>query len=321
VALDELSSPESLSSLEPEWEDLWQRDANATPFQSPHWLLPWWDHFGTGELCVLAARDGGCLGALLPLFIVRDEDESLGLLIGTGNTDYLDALGSSDGWSAWLQQAPAQMWDLQQLRTSSPLLRISAPRGWTETVEDQDACPVLSIENAGDELQNLISTHARKKLRHSARSLARRGNVAYEEPDVHSLDAFMDALFDLHAARWKARGMPGVLADDVVQSFHRNVAGRMFRAGSLRMYAIRVDERFVAVFYGFSHQHIVYYYLSGFDPALEKLGIGNLIVAHAVQRAARDGARAFDFLRGAEEYKHAWGAQDRMNRRRQLIRL
>ena len=35
-----------------------------------------------------------------------------------------------------------------------------------------------------------------------------------------------------------------------------------------------------------------------------------------MEQAVRDGAKTFDFLRGAEEYKHAWGARDRMNRRR-----
>jgi CelD/BcsL family acetyltransferase involved in cellulose biosynthesis len=65
---------------------------------------------------------------------------------------------------------------------------------------------------------------------------------------------------------------------------------------------------------------IVYYYLSGYDPDLEKQSIGTILVAHAVEQAVRDGATTFDFLRGAEEYKYAWGATDRMNRRRQLFK-
>ena len=74
------------------------------------------------------------------------------------------------------------------------------------------------------------------------------------------------------------------------------------------------------MFYGFAHHDTVYYYLSGYDPDLEKISIGNTLVAHAVDEAIRDGAKVFDFLRGAEEYKYAWGAKDRMNRRRQMFR-
>jgi CelD/BcsL family acetyltransferase involved in cellulose biosynthesis len=304
---------ESLESLASEWDALWRRANNATPFQSPHWLLPWWTHFSNGgELAVVMSSD-----ALAPLYVLRDEDESLGMFLGTGISDYLDFLGTEV--APLLERAltvDCQFWDLQQIRPSSPLLTAALPDGWSDNAEEMDPCPVLSLENAGEELSNLLSTHARKKLRYYRRA----AKATYESATSETLDELLTALFDLHAARWKTRGLPGVLADDVVQSFHRDVARRMLDAGALRMHAMRMNDRIVAVFYGFAHQGTVYYYLSGFDPALDRLSIGSLLVAHAVEEAAREGATTFDFLRGAEEYKYAWGATDRVNRRRQLFR-
>ena len=32
--------------LVPEWQALWRRIPDATPFQSPEWLLSWWSCFG-----------------------------------------------------------------------------------------------------------------------------------------------------------------------------------------------------------------------------------------------------------------------------------
>ncbi|HEX9161450.1 MAG TPA: GNAT family N-acetyltransferase, partial [Thermoanaerobaculia bacterium] len=299
-----------------------RRDPAATPFQSPEWVLPWFRHFGSGEILGLAARADGGLEAFAPLFILRDEDdpsESLGMLIGTGNTDYLDVLATSreavDVIVARATEADCAMWDLQQLRESSPLLAAAAPAGYEDLVEPHDACLVLSIDGA-----DLGSTHFRKKLRYYRRSLERLGSVRVETPTMQTIDRFMDALFDLHAARWKVRGLPGMLAAEVDQSFHREVARGMLHSGALRMYAICLDDRIVAVFYGFAHHETVYFYLSGYDPALEKLSPGTLVVAHAVEEAVRDGAKTFDFLRGAEDYKYAWGAEDRRNRRRRLIR-
>jgi len=320
-----IDTPDGLERIADRWEALWRRDPNATPFQSPQWLLPWWTHFGSDTPHVIASSSGGeglPFDALAPLYILRDDDsgESLGLLLGSGNSDYLDVLGDASLLIEPITRARCQVWDLQQLRPSSSLLNVPLPDGWTENVEDQEPCPVLPIENAGDELQNLLSTHARKKLRYFRRCLEREGEVQYETATTESLETLLDALYELHAARWQRRGLPGVLADDVTQSFHREVAWRMLDAGALRMYAVRVDGRIVAVFYGFAHQGTVYYYLSGYDPALEKLSIGNIIVAHAIENAVRDGATTFDFLRGAEEYKYSWGAKDRMNRRRQLFR-
>ncbi|HJT16520.1 MAG TPA: GNAT family N-acetyltransferase, partial [Thermoanaerobaculia bacterium] len=103
-------------------------------------------------------------------------------------------------------------------------------------------------------------------------------------------------------------------------AFHRDVAAAMLDTGVLRMYAMSLDDRPIAVFYGFADASTVYYYLSGYDPELEKLSPGTLIVAHAIESAIGDGAATFDFLRGAEDYKYTWGAKDRMNKRRQLIK-
>lgn len=327
MPVEELSSFQALETLEPDWLDLCDRDPNATPFQSPHWLLPWWKHFGSGELLALPTRENGRLAALAILCIFRDEDdpsESLGMFAGTGVTDYLDMLlapgATAEETVACLSGANCAMWDLQQLRPSSLLLSCAVPDGVASDFEDQEACPVLSIAGAGGELSNLVSTHFRKKLRYYRRSLERTAPVTIESPDAASLDEALSALFELHAARWKQRGLPGVLADDAIQSFHREVAPRMLAAGALRMYVMRHGDRIIAVFYGFAHHNTVYYYLGGYAPDLEKLSPGTLIVAHAIEEAMRDGAAVFDFLRGAEEYKYAWGATDRMNRRRRIYR-
>lgn len=319
-----LTTASDLAEIEPEWLDLWRRDSRATPFQSPMWLIPWWRHFGSNDLRVIAVRNGDRLEALAPLYVVRDEDESLGLFLGTGISDYLDVLCSDAVPGAALMRALAEvdcpLWDLQQLRSGSPMLTASPPDGWSDHLEEQDPCLVLSIEVAGDELEHLLSTHFRKKLRYYRRTLARSGPLLLEAANSENVGAFLDSLFELHAARWNRRGMPGMLADEVIQQFHRDVAQRMLEAGALRMFKLRADGRTVAVFYGFAHQQTVYYYLSGYDPDLEKLSLGTVIVAHAIEEAVREGATTFDFLRGAEEYKYAWGAKEQMNTRRQLAR-
>ena len=319
---DVITTVGGLADIESEWLRLCRRSPEATPFQTPMWLLPWWRHFGSDELAVIASRSDDRLDAVAPLTIVRDADsgESLGMFLGTGVSDYLDAVGDAEPLIAELPRLDCQMWDLQQLRPSSAVLSAPPPAGWSDSILDHDPCPVLDIAGAGDELENLVSTHFRKKIRYYRRALERLGGMRVECATAANLAELLGALYQLHAARWERRGFPGVLADDVVQRFHGDVAPRMLEAGALRMYATRLAERIVAVFYGFALEDTVYYYLSGYDPQLEKLSIGTIIVAHAIEQAVRDGATTFDFLRGAEEYKYAWGATDRMNKRRQLFR-
>jgi len=310
MSIEVITDPEKLEALSPAWFDLCK-----TPFQTPMWLLPWWRNFGSNDLSVIVSRSGDEIDALAPLYILRDDDsdESLGMFLGTGISDYLDVIGNDDVLTT-LASLNCQLWDLQQLRPSSPLLNAPLVDGFTENVEDQEPCPVLQLA------ERATSGHFQKKIRYYRRALARDAVVTVDSASEENLDELLDALFVLHAARWQRRGMPGVLGDETTQSFHREVARRLLRAGALRMYATRRDEKIVAVFYGFAHGGTVYYYLSGYDPELEKLSIGTLIVAHAIDEAVNDGATTFDFLRGAEEYKYTWGATDRMNRRRQLFR-
>jgi CelD/BcsL family acetyltransferase involved in cellulose biosynthesis len=310
----------SLEALSPAWLDLCRRTPGITPFQTPMWLLPWWRAFGSNDLSVIVSRSGDEIDALAPLYILRDDesDESLGLFLGTGISDYLDVLGDAGLVIEEMSQLNCQLWDLQQLQPSSSMLRAALPDGFSENIEDQEACPVLSFD--GKAFENLGSTHFQKKLRYYRRALDKTGRITIETPTPETLDGLLTILFDLHAARWRRRDLPGLLADDATRQFHRDAARRMLDAGMLRMYATRCNDRVVAVFYGFALNGIVYYYLSGYDPDLERLSIGTLLVAHAVEQAVRHGATSFDFLRGAEEYKYAWGATDRMNRRRQLFK-
>jgi len=315
---DLITDPNALDALEPEWLDLCRRTPAATPFQTPMWLVPWWRAFGSNDLAVIAARNDGRLDALAPLYIIRDDDsdESLGVFIGTGISDYLYVLGDASLIVDDLAGLNCQLWDLQQLPPASSMLSASLPDGFSDNVEDQEPCLVLTLT---EDVETLISSHFRKKLRYYRRSLEKMGEVRIETPTSETLDDLLTTLFDLHTARWKQRDLPGLLADDATQQFHRQVARRMLDAGMLCMYATRCNDRIVAVFYGFAMNGTVYYYLSGYEPSLEKLSIGTIIVAHAIEAAVRDGATSFDFLRGAEEYKYAWGATDRMNRRRQIF--
>jgi CelD/BcsL family acetyltransferase involved in cellulose biosynthesis len=51
-----LGSLAPLEDLRAEWEALWASIPDATPFQHPAWLLPWWRHIGRGTLAAIAVR-------------------------------------------------------------------------------------------------------------------------------------------------------------------------------------------------------------------------------------------------------------------------
>ena len=328
LRIEEITAAEEFTALAPEWTRLWHLAPRATPFQTPAWLVPWWRHFGRGELVVLSASEGDRLTGLLPLYIYQEPSLRKLLPVGIGNSDWLDAIclpgherQVGDAFlSAIARRAERfDVCDLQPLPSDSPLLEATAA-GLADERIVLEPCPVLHVATAADNIEASLPTARRRKLRYYQRRAQAAGQLRFETAQPASLNELLNAFYALHAARWERRGLPGVLADEAVRAFHMQAAPSLMEQGLLRLHALRLDERVVALLYGLLAKRRLHLYLSGFDPDLAALGIGALVIRHAMEEAAREGVREFDFLRGREAHKYRWGASDRPSYGRRLRR-
>ncbi|MGV3724169.1 MAG: GNAT family N-acetyltransferase, partial [Actinomycetota bacterium] len=331
LRVEMIVSTQELYSLRDEWDKLWERCPWATPFQSPEWLLPWWTHLGRGKLHTLAMWDGERLAGLAPAF--RAPYFRLPLdrvcLLGTGNTDYLDVLLdpglAADGAGLIVRHLTgalqgAAFIDFQQLRSESPLLSAPETPGWRDQRFEQEVCPALPLPPTVTELHSRLPSRLRSNLRYYRRRIEREGGTI-ETADAETLPAAMDALFELHQARWRRRRLPGVFSSARVRSFHREAAAGLLARDRLRLHLMRFQGTVGAALYCFACRGRGYYYAGGFNPELSRLSPGTVLTAYAMEDALRAGARTFDFLRGDEPYKYAWGATNRTNHRRLLWRV
>lgn len=59
---------DQLEQLAPEWMSLWETDPQATPFQNPAWLIPWWHSFGEDLRAVgMFPTSTGIISTALPM--------------------------------------------------------------------------------------------------------------------------------------------------------------------------------------------------------------------------------------------------------------
>jgi CelD/BcsL family acetyltransferase involved in cellulose biosynthesis len=322
----EVTTAEGLAALAPAWSRLWQQAPSATPFQAPAWLIPWWHHFGQRELVALGAFEGDRLAGLLPLYIYEEPPLRKLLPVGIGTSDWLDALclpGREHEVAAALLAAIARraerfdVCDLQPLPPESPLLEAAAD-GLADERLALEPCPVLRLAAAGEPLEASLPPRRRRKLRYYQRRAETAGELRFETAAAGGLRELLAAFGELHAARWARQGLPGMLADEAVRAFHAEAAPALLAEGILRLHALRLDGRIVAILYGLLAKRRLHLYLSGFDPDLGGLGVGTLVIRHAMEQAAREGVREFDFLRGREAHKYRWGARDRPSYGRRL---
>jgi CelD/BcsL family acetyltransferase involved in cellulose biosynthesis len=332
----EITTTTALEELAPEWTELWRADPRATPFQSPAWLIPWWKHIGEGSLLTLALRRAsGELAAIVPWYVrSNDSGEREVLLLGAGTTDYLEGVFSpaeplcaAAAAFGYLERR-RELWDvvdLQQLRAGSPLLWAQVAASWDDRSADGEACPTLRLPDAAEGLAGVVPARMLQNLHYYRRRAERVGALRFECATPETLQSLFDAHVQLHRARWSKRAEPGVLDRESVQAAHRASLPQLFALGVLRLYALRLDGRIIATLQGFidpptAQERRFYYYLGGFDPELERLSPGTLLIGHAVQRAIEERCTIFDFLRGEEAYKYLWGAHDSATRRRRLER-
>ncbi len=278
---------------------------------------------GTGRPRVATLRRAGRLAAVLPLYVLDEPAGPKLLPMGAGTGDYLDALaepGIDVGalLAAALAASPdAAVCDLIEIPSGGLLLGVEAPPGWRAEWRQDSACPVLA---PGDGLAN-VPARTRRKLRMARHRAERAGGYAVETATAATRSALFDALVAVHRARWEAAGKPGVLTDPRVLAFHRDAQPGLLDAGLMRLLALRLaGGRVAAAFLQLLQPGRVLFYLAGYDPALTYHSPGTLLLGWALEQAAAEGREAH-FLRGAEGYKFAWGAEDRPNRACYLVRV
>lgn len=314
-----LRTDEQLAELQPEWKGLWERDPEATPFQSPEWLLPWWRQFGGDLRAVTIRRDGELIG-LLPFYIYRDWRSGLRqmLLIGVGTTDYLDGVfapecGVEQVRSAMRRLSAEPEWDaitVSQLRHESKLRRaLAGGEDGNATWFESEGCARIRATT----LMELPSKMRRNVRYYRNRALAEGELRLTLADETNYLDCF-DTLERLHMQRWQARGERGVLADRRMVAWHRESMPLLLESGMLRMHCLCLEREPIGTLYAVADPAGVpgraerkeYLYLMAHSTQHAGLSPGTLLCALAIEHAANEGVQTIDMLRGEERYKDFW---------------
>ena len=320
LRVEAVGSLAGLNRVRTEWAQLWRRVSSPSIFQHPDWLIPWCAPFGVREPWLLLIRRGERLVGAAPFLVYPRGAERVLTLMGAGISDDQDILVDPEEHTAvltamWSYLAEhRETWDvceLENLYTGS-FLFAEPPLPWCGgELSRTGVRPVLRLATDMSRLDQVVPHRLAKEVAYLRRRAERDGlPVSVESVTPASFERLFDTLVALHRARWSERGEAGMLRGDLEQ-FHRDAAGRLLREGLLRLHTLSFGAQPAATFYGYHAGGRTIFYLGGFDPAFARYSPGTLVVAHAIEHAiTRDRARTFDFLRGAEAYKYAWGAVD-----------
>ena len=301
---------------EARWNGLLTRAGHPSIFLSWQWQTAWTRAFLGGRALHLlrVADDAGTLAGLLPLY---EEGEGVRRLVGGVDvSDYLDLITPSgleeEVWQALLQHraGEASEWDLHAIRAASPtreiVPRLCAGMGLEAEVETEDRCPVLELPPSWEAYLEGLSGKDRHELRRKMRKLERElpGTSVRSQATLDGWDGALAEFLRLHRLSkvGKARFM-----DERMEAFFQDATHALAAAGWARLWFLDWNGAAVASFLCFEHAGSVGLYNSGFDPTHAKLAPGIVLLAHVIRDAIERGVPVFDFLRGEESYKYAFG--------------
>lgn len=330
MQIDVIRTPSDLELLKAEWNELLQQGASHVPFLRHEYLSTWWQTLGGGEwehgeLYVVTGRLDGRLCGIAPLFFTDNrQDEPAMMLLGSIEiSDYLDIIAPPEHLSAFIRilfehlnnpQAPDwQILDwyniLQDSATLSVMKEEAERRSWSYKQESLQHCPYIPLPDEWEVYLDSLD----KKQRHEVRRKIRRAEGYflpinwYIVKDEENLDEEIDGLLHLMAQDPEK----DKFLTNVMRSQMRAAVHSAFKAGWLQLSFLKIGDERVAGYLNFDYGDHIWVYNSGISFEHNKLSPGWVLLAYLIQWAIEHDRKAFDFMRGDEEYKYRFGAVDR----------
>ena len=316
---------DALDDLAAEWNDLFDRCAQASPFQAYAWVRSWWRSYGApGRLRVFLVRHHGRLAGAAAFELRWRAGCPVLTPLGGSITDFTDVL-LDDELAAPAAQVLAtailgdrgwQAIDLPESRHGMVL----AP-AWPGT--HHETAGSLCLELPASEMADLV----RGLPSHSRKTVKRRLNqLKKASPEVRKIDAneaprAVADLLRLHGRQWQGRGgNPAHLAPAFATHLTHAVTD-MIGAGQAALFEYRFDGELLASSLVLIGRDLVGGYLFGVDPALRgRVDVTTMLLSDALPLAHRLGRPTMSMLRGAEAHKSTWRPVEAPNRRILLVR-
>ena len=333
-----ITQRDALDAIVPAWNALLDDSATSAVFSTPEWQLTWLDVLpAVSPRYIVISDDAGRMRGLLPLaqrerrvgmFALQTLELGGEAVVGAAHLGLIARAEDAAGvWTAAAEQVRVCSGNADLVRfaemdvgaADDVLAVVPQGGGWRPCHPRDDVAPRLSLPTDGADVVDSLRSSRRAKLRYYERHFARSypsGVIALNEERM-PLDAALDVLDSLHAARWRLRGETGVLADPVLRAFSRRFARLAQQRGWLRLFQLFAEDQVVATLLTLHWRGVASTWLLGWRPDFAKFNVSELLFLHSMRVAAREGLGTYDFVRGNETYKFRFASDAPVLRSRQ----
>ena len=330
-------SLEELQTTSPEWSTLSSLPRWREPFFQPEWFSAFALTFAKGlQLYLLSARWQGSLVAAAPLLRAnthfgRIPARTYRSLSGLHSCRYdllhAPAYSTQVGHALWstIQRDPwwevIEALDVPEGGGFTTLLPHAQREGFLIGVWPTRKSPYLPIPAVGHDPFSYCPVGFRgwrSKLARKLQRLRHTGEISFD--CSYSAQPGLDEFLALEAAGWKGQRGSAIVLDKTTTEFYTRIVDSFARRGALRFCSLRVDAKPIAMHLGLLMNGTYFVPKSAYDETFARFSPGHLLVHHVLHELPSMGARTYDFLGPAAQWKSMWTSHTRAHHNYYIFR-
>jgi CelD/BcsL family acetyltransferase involved in cellulose biosynthesis len=315
---------ETIFSLKDQWNDLHNKFYHQSVFYTPEFIYSWYEAYSNNDVLIVTVEDEmGKLLLVAPL--VKCNDGWL-RIAGYKRADYNAILFDSDkphAFNYFLEWITVNNFKLELTNVHAAnktnqlfvtpfetdkhkwlryqLLKYLSPNLFT-IIKTKKDCPYINVSNAGDVLTKINQS---KSNQQRIAALSKLGALSYKYTHhKKEIEAILPVLFDMHITEWAAKQEKSLFLEKSNQLFYQLLSQNLSE-GQVRLDMLYLDEKIVAMHFGFENTDTVYYYKPCYDLTYKKNSTGGVLLNFLIKSTLESG-KTFDFLKGAEAYKNQY---------------
>lgn len=314
----------SVAGLRSAWDALLRATPGASYFQSYAWLEEYWKHYGSEQrLRVLTVyEESRCVG-IVPLTILRKPSPLGAMRILTYPMDYWGSFYGPIGPQPAVVLKAAldhvrrkpRDWDLLDLRFAPPddldparTAAVMTSAYFPPQATPTDSTHCIDLPATFDDYLATRTSKWRMNFRRWTRRLNEQGEIRhlrYRPAGEQAGDG--DPRWDLYDAcesvahrSWQGSSTTGTtITHEPVRTYFRAAHAAACRAGAADLNLMYLNDQPIAFFYGYQFNGYLYGLRIGYDRALTKHGVGNILYMNVVRESIAHGDRVFDLGPGS----------------------
>lgn len=336
MKIDIFETLEEFEKIREDWDRIYFEDPEAHLFLSWQWLHKYLSHRHRWFVLALKQEGDAHYCAFLPLKVSTYQDEKTNLfcdeirMAGNYGADYTGFLcwpgledAAADAFSAYIGRENWTTLTFDYFYTASSRLdRLLAAFPQTEFSQksnersnsdniDNTICPYVVLPESWEAyLATHMSAQTRQKLRRFMRMVEASSDYRITHATSETIERDLDTLFRLWRIKWAER--KGSKVDRLI-TLTREMLLDAFNQGALDVPVLWYQDRPLGVLANLldRQKKTVLFYITGRDEEWTTPSPGLLLHGFSIRDAIAEGYRIYDFLRGNEAYKYAFGVEER----------